>query len=218
MTARRLILAAMALLLAAAGWSSTAGTAYAGGPTSVLLVDPSAGRAAALYHSSPDYQRLVDAINAYSSDLGSADRPASVSESTNDAYRLTWLIHDMTIWRIDRIYRTADDGLWLQTVADESGGDPFAQPGRWHRVVNQEALTSVLASSGLTDETAPQTKPSSDAEPSTAAATSVAPGPGAGSIATAAGIAGLAGVLLGAAGAWGFRRARAGRERVSLSG
>ena len=218
MTARRLILTALALLLAAVGWSSTVGTAYAGGPTSVLLVDPSAGRAAALYHSSPDYQRLVDAINAYSSDLGSVDRPASVSENTNDAYRLTWLIHDVTIWRIDRIYATADDGLWLQTVADEGGGDPFARPGRWHRVKNPEALTAVLTSTGVRGKAAPQTAPSSDAEPSTAAATSVAPGPGAGSIATAAGIAGLLGILLGAAGAWAFRRARAGRDRVSLSG
>jgi hypothetical protein len=218
MTVRRLILTALALLLAAVGWSSTADTAYAGGPTSVLLVDPSEGRAAALYHSDADYQRLVDAINAYSSDLGSADRPASVSENTNDAYRLTWLIHDITIWRIDRIYRTADDGLWLQTVADEGGGDPFARSGRWHRVKNPEALTAVLTSSGVIGKAAPQTEPSSDAEPSTAAATSIAAGPGAGSIATAAGIAGLLGVVLGAAGALLFRRARAGRDRVSLSG
>jgi len=154
MTTRRLTLAVLALLLAAIGWSSTAGTAYAGGPTSVLLVNPSGGRAAALYHSSPDYQRLVDAINAYGSDLGSTDRPDSVSEDATDAYRLTWLIHDMSIWRIDRIYSTADDGLWLQTLADETGRDPFARPGRWHRVAQPEALTAVLTSTGLTDAAA----------------------------------------------------------------
>jgi hypothetical protein len=213
MTARRLILAAIALLLAAVGWSSTVGTAYAGGPTSVLLVDPSAGRAAALYHSSPDYQRLVDAINAYSSDLGSVDRPASVAENTSDAYRLTWLIHDMTIWRLDRIYRTADDGLWLQTVADESGGDPFAQPGRWHRVVNPEAVTAVLTSAGLTEQPVPQAPAADDSAGPTATST-VPAGTGAGPIA----LAGLGGVLLGAAGAWSLRRVRAGRDRVLLSG
>ena len=209
MTARRLTLALLAVLLAAIGWSSTVGSAYAGGPTSVLLVDPSVGRAAALYHSSPDYQRLVDAVNAYSSDLGSVDRPASVSENTNDSYRLTWLIHDVTIWRIDRIYPTADDGLWLQTVADESGGDPFARSGRWHRVKNPEALTAVLTSTGLTDEEKSET---------TTAAATVPADSGAGPIALTAGLAGAVGVILGAAGAWAFRRARAGRARVSLSG
>jgi len=213
MTARRMILAAMALLLAAVGWSSTAGTAYAGGPTSVLLVDPSAGRAAALYHSSTGYEQLVAAINAYGSDLGSVDRPDSVSETANDAYRLTWLIHDMTIWRIDRIYPTADDGLWLQTVADEGGGDPFAQPGRWHRVKNPEALTAVLTSAGLTDAAAPEANADDDSAATTAAST-VPAGTGAGPIA----LAGLAGLLLGAAGGMLGRRARAGSERVSLSG
>ena len=214
MTARRLILTALALLLAAVGWSSTAGTAYAGGPTSVLLVDPSAGRAAALYHSNADYQRLVDAINAYSSDLGSADRPASVSENTNDVYRLTWLIHDMTIWRIDRIYRTADDGLWLQTVADESGGDPFAQTGRWHRVVDPGALNAVLTNAGLTDGAVAAETSAEDDSSTTMASSTVPAGTGAGPIA----LAGMAGLVLGAAGALLFRRARAGRDRVSLSG
>ena len=211
MTARRLILALVALLLAAVGWSSTAGTAYAGGPTSVLLVNPGAGRAAALYHFSVDYQRLVDAINAYGSDLGSTDRPESVSENANDAYRLTWLIHDVNIWRVDRIYTTADDGLWLETVVDETGGDPFARSGRWHRVVNPEALSAVLSNAGLTDGPA--------LEVETAAASTVPSDTGAGPIATAAGIAGIAGILLGAAGAVLFRRARAtGRDRVLLSG
>jgi len=216
MTARRLTLALLALLLAALGWSSTAGTAYAGGPTSVLLVDPGGGRAAALYHSSPDYQRLVDAINAYGSDLGSTDRPASVPENANDAYRLTWLIHDMSIWRIDRIYST-DDGLWLETLADETGTDPFARPGRWHRVAHPEAVTAVLTSTGLTDEAAPPAETTEDPETKTAAAT-VPVDTGAGPLALTAGIAGAVGILLGAAGAWAFRRARGSRDRVLLSG
>ena len=214
MIARRLILALLGLLLAATGLSATAGTAYAGGPTSVLLVDPGAGRAAALYHSSPDYQRLVDAISAYGSDLGSADRPESVAEDANDAYRLTWLIHDMSIWRIDRIYPTVDDGLWLQTVADETAGDPFTRPGRWHRVEHPEALTAVLTSAGLTDEAAPKADTEVD-PPATTAASTVPAGTGAGPIA----LTGIAGILLGAAGAWVFRHARStGRDRVRLSG
>jgi hypothetical protein len=130
-------------------------------------------------------------------------------ESANDAYRLTWLIHDMSIWRIDRIYSTADDGLWLETLADETGADPFARPGRWHRVADPEALTAVLTSTGLTDAENPET---------TTAAATVPAGSGAGPIALTAGIAGAVGILLGAAGAWAFRRARAGRDRVSLSG
>ncbi len=213
MTARRITLAVLALLLATIGWSSTALTAHAGGPTSVLLVNPGSGRAAALYHTGDEYQRLVDAIRAYGSDIGAAERPASVPEHTNDAYRLTWLIHDMTIWRIDRVYATVDDGFWLETVVDENGGDPFARPGRWHRVVNAEALTAVLARTGVADGTTSE----ADADPvTTTAATTAPPGAGVGPIATAAGLAGL---VLGAAGSWVLRRARsANRERVLLSG
>ena len=218
MTARRLTLALLALLLAAIGWSSTAGTAYAGGPTSVLLVNPTGGQAAGLYTSDRDYQRLVDAINAYGSDLGSTDRPASVSENASDDYRLTWLIHDVSIWRIDRIYTTADDGVWLQTVMDEAGGDPFAQPGRWHRVVNPEALTAVLTSTGVVDGAAPKTETDNNNPVTTTAASTVPSDSGTGPIALTAGIAGLAGILLGAAGARLIRRTRAGRDRVLLSG
>lgn len=216
MTARRLTLALLALLLAVVGWSSAAGTAHAGGPTSVLLVNPGAGQAAALYHSSRDYQRLVDAVNAYGSDLGSADRPDSIPETANDAYRLTWLIHDMTIWRIDRVYATADDGLWLETVADETGSNPNAHSGRWHRATDPAALTAVLTSAGLTDGSSPAPEVESEPDPGpAAAATSAPPTTGAGPIALAAGIAG---VILGAAGALLFRRARMGGERVVLSG
>ena len=140
-----------------------------------------------------------------------------MSENANDAYRLTWLIHDMSIWRIDRVYSTADDGLWLETLADETGADPFARPGRWHRVTHPEALTAVLTSTGLTDGAAPAAETAEDPETTTAAAT-VPADTGAGPIALTAGIAGAVGALLGAAGAMLFRRARAGRDRVLLSG
>ena len=66
------------LLLIMAGIWSTAGPAWAGGPTSVLMVDPTSGNAAALHTSNPRYQQLVDAIGAYDAPAGPTAPPTSV--------------------------------------------------------------------------------------------------------------------------------------------
>ena len=50
------------MLLGAIGWAGVAATAYAGGPTSVLMTNPGDGRASALYIANPDYDRLYAAV------------------------------------------------------------------------------------------------------------------------------------------------------------
>ena len=53
--------------------------------------------------------------------------------------RLTWLIHDMQIWRIDTVHLTGQDGIWVETVVELSGdGDVFDQPARWHRPQDEQ--------------------------------------------------------------------------------
>jgi len=50
MSPRKIVKAVLAALLAGAAWAGTAGLAYAGGPTSVLIASPTAQRAAGLYY------------------------------------------------------------------------------------------------------------------------------------------------------------------------
>jgi LPXTG-motif cell wall-anchored protein len=209
MKVRRLVLAFAVLMAGPAIWAASAEPANAGGPTSVLLSNPADGRVGALYHDSADYRRLVDLVGAYDPASGQTDRPAVVRDNV-DAYRLAWMIHDMTVWRIDLLYET-DDGIWLETKVEPSGmGDIFAREGRWNHLDGEgkAALSAVFHNAGILGE-APEVMP--------AAADTPATGPSAGALAAAAGVAGL---VIGAGGVLLLRRVRSasGPPRAVLSG
>lgn len=140
-------------------------TAQAGGPTSAMLVSPANQQAAALYYSDPEYEQLmmlVDEPAAVTSTNPASTNPApSVSA---DYVTVTWLIHDVTVWRIDRIFLTGPEGEpWIVTQTEN--GDPAAAgvplaagmyPGEhgtesasWHRSTDPAALTALLTNLGL---------------------------------------------------------------------
>jgi hypothetical protein len=215
----------LALLLGAIGWASNATTASAGGPTSVLLTNPGAERANALYVGNQNYDRLLDAVGTEA--RGDSKRPPGVASDDDDAVRLTWLVHDTRVWRIDTVHLTSDDGIWVGTYVDLTGdGDLYDQPARWYRPKDDKALTKLLTRLGLLG---------TDAEPSTAPSKapppSLAPGP-AESAATAAAAsstpgqplpvvlaAGLGGLIIGTVGTLLLRRPRNGTvPRVTPSG
>ena len=103
--------------------------ATAGGPTSVLLSVPGEGRTASLYYTDPEYDALARAVGAMS--------PRGVDEvegshQVGTPVTLTWLIHDVTPWRVDQVY-VGDGEVWISTQ-ESSGGGPLAeQPPVWHR-------------------------------------------------------------------------------------
>jgi hypothetical protein len=204
----------IATMLGALCWSALPEVAYAGGPTSVLVVNLSGQQATGLYHSDAGYDRLVTALDAYGTAAGSADRPSSISSNAGETIRLTWLIHDQQIWRIDRIHLTAADGVWVQTVSDLSGtGDPFDRPGVWHRPTDAKALLAVLA--GVPTSPRPVISES-------AIAAAELPPPGQPAPSTSGLLvtgAGLIGLLLGVAGTLLARRVRSTRrEGLVLEG
>jgi hypothetical protein len=148
--AAALAAAVLAVLLAAPG------AAWAGGPTSVLLVSPTNERVAAIYTADPAYTELETLL---------ADPGGPVIGPPEDGagqyVTATWLIHDVSIWRIDRIFLDRTDGIRVVTrIADgtsepadlsaglwpgESGG-----PGvSWHRPTDQDALITLLDRLGL---------------------------------------------------------------------
>ncbi len=147
MTIRRTMIIIIAGLIAV-GWAVVPITAYAGGPTSALLVRLNDQRAIGLYHT-----RLRRTTGSSTRSMPTAVRPVRTRRRAPSAPaaprppELTWLIHDQQIWRIDRIYPTADDGVWVQTVSDPTGGDPFDRPGVWHRPADPTALLAILSAS-----------------------------------------------------------------------
>lgn len=131
----RRTLALVAALLAATAF--TALPAHAGGPTSVLLSAPP--NVAAVGY---DDQRYYDLQNL----IQTSSKPDAGSEvhSIGKFVRATWLIHDMSVWRIDVVYPDAPGGPWISTEEFMTDTKP-AKP-TWHRAADPERLLQVLGS------------------------------------------------------------------------
>ncbi len=222
MKVRRLVVALAALMAGPAAWVASAEPAHAGGPTSVLLSNPAEGRVGALHQSQSDYQRLVELVGAYEPVKGETTRPDAVHNATNDAYRLTWMIHDMTVWRIDMVYETAD-GVWIETKVDPTGaGDIFAGEARWNQLPRNDkaVLSTVFRNAGILSDSPAKVTVPVDPTPEVAAgdvSTTAAAGPSSGVVAAGAGLAGL---VIGAGATLLLRRARTTirRPRAVLTG
>jgi hypothetical protein len=212
MKLRRVLVAVLVALLAVG--VAPLPSAYAGGPTSVLMVNPNREQARAAYASDSVYTALAAGVGE--GQTGSSGPPPGIAEGSEEV-RLTWLIHDMQIWRIDRIHLTSADGMWIETVVDSTrDGQMLERPAFWHRPADASTLTAVLAEVGLLGDSgvAPANPSAPGAEATLPAPPSAIPG-----LAAAA----LVGLVLGAAGTLVGVRARtrtpADRpERVTLSG
>ncbi len=180
----------------------------AGGPTSVLLVDPDNGRATALYASDPRYQRLSDLLGAMSSPVSDGSAPTLAGGNWtpgSGGITVTWLMHDVAVWRIDHVF-LGSGTVSIASVSDMSGIAGLNEALAWHRASDPKGLTSLLTGLGLGPTAAPTPTPASAAPapaPAPAAARPVAQRaqPAAEKPASAtvpAPLWGLAGLLLGA--------------------
>ena len=213
MTRRTIILRTLlALLLGALGWAGVTATASAGGPTSVLMTNPAEGRASALHIDNPDYDRLYAAVG----DEAAGNSAPSGLRTGEEEVRLTWLIHDMQIWRIDRVYLTRQDGIWVETVVAPNGdGDVFDRPSRWHRAHDEQALTSLLATAGLVSA---DSVPADPSNPNDQPGVTTAGSPSSRALVPIVAAA-VGGLVIGAVGSLLLRRRPAvDRPRVTLSG
>jgi hypothetical protein len=213
MRLRRALLALLLALLAVGVAPPLA--AYAGGPTSVLMVNPNLERAGAAYNSDALYTELVDGVG--DGQVGSSGPPRGMAAGGGEDVRLTWLIHDVMIWRIDRIHLGGADGVWIETVVDRAGdGKMLDQPASWHRAADPDRLLAALSTAGLLGDSA--VAPTSPADSPADEAGATVPSPTTPVPALLA--AGLGGLVLGAAGALVAMqvRRRTPAERVTLSG
>jgi hypothetical protein len=115
----------------------------------VLLVNTGRARAHALYITDAAYDRLATAVGDTN---GAATPPPGVAQGPNgDEVKLTWLIHDVMVWRLDRVVLTRNDGIWIETSLKLPENDDTA---RWHRAHDDQALTALLSAAGLLGEQA----------------------------------------------------------------
>ncbi|MFD9221226.1 hypothetical protein ACFWDI_14710 [Streptomyces sp. NPDC060064] len=136
-------LAALATVLALT-WIF-APSAVAGGPTSVLITSPESGETASLYYSDKEYTALLDLLGAEKV-KGRKERPPSLDMAVGTRQvNVTWMVHDVAPWRVDRVYPGERPGLvWIHTATE-----PTPQQGYWHQARNPAELTRLFKKLGL---------------------------------------------------------------------
>lgn len=119
--------------------------ASAGGPTSVLIASPSKGRAAALYATQSDYQDLENYLGGNPRERDK-DAPESLHGGPGtSAFNVTWLLHDVRVWRVDRVFFDIPGGPWVETHMSVVDGSPdLGQPGVVHRASSPKQLSALL--------------------------------------------------------------------------
>jgi len=147
-----LIVVAAALLAPVMAAAPAAG----GGPTSVLLSAPGIGRTGSLYTTDADYRTLAEALGAeeaFGASGPAQDEPRSQSperHAAGNGVTATWLMHDVMVWRVDRVYVDAAGGPWIATQMVVGGTvDAYRAPITWHRSARPAELVALLTSMGL---------------------------------------------------------------------
>lgn len=134
--------------------------ASAGGPTSVLLVSPNRQVAAALYNDDTAYTRLHQLLGE--SPVADPTAPPLHGGPGTEAINVTWLMHDVWVWRVDRVFVNAVGGPWIEThirnradydMRDEGLPD-LGKPGVLHRASSPGDLRALLGTMRLTGEDA----------------------------------------------------------------
>lgn len=134
---RKMFRLVLSLVLLGAGLLLGAGSAAAGGPTSAIVVSPEQQRATALYASDADYQTLMGLVG------DNPGGPATADPGSGRYVTVTWLIHDVMVWRSDRIYYENTGTPWIFTQQSDSV-EPFSGDGVWHRASQGRALITLL--------------------------------------------------------------------------
>jgi uncharacterized protein (TIGR02246 family) len=127
--------------------------AGAGGPTSALLSIPGSGQTASLYYTDPEYDELSGLVGV-AEPSGTFDGEESGSgHESGPGVTVTWLVHDVEPWRVDRIYLGDKGEVWISTQMG-FGASLWDNPPVWHQPANGKRLAALLGELGLADKAA----------------------------------------------------------------
>lgn len=138
--------------------------ALAGGPTSVFLASPTSHRTAGLYVQDREYAELEKLLGRAGGELDGAPRvqPPDQGDGPGDWVNITWMMHDVTPWRQDRVVigRPRPGDIAIRTAM----GNPLPSTGQWHRAEQPARLHALLERlgvlSGASDVTGTAASPS----------------------------------------------------------
>ncbi|WP_246101377.1 hypothetical protein [Streptomyces cyaneus] len=110
----------------------------------MLLVSPESTETAALYYSDREYGELEQLLGT--AGKGTRDKPPEAGLTVARQINITWMVHDVTPWRLDRVY-PVDKGqdVWIHTAANLDS----TTNGTWHRADHPSQLRALLKKLGL---------------------------------------------------------------------
>ena len=141
----RVALISAVMVVVSLAWLEPAG---AGGPTSALLSVPGEGKTASLYYTDPEYDALADLVGV-TGETGDVDSSGRSHDGGGPGVTITWLIHDVDPWRIDRVYPAANGGPWIATQTVGDTGTIWDSPVTWHQPENGKVLMDLLNDLGV---------------------------------------------------------------------
>lgn len=137
---------ALAAALALTMWGAS--PASAGGPTSVLVTSPGSEETASLYYSDEQYGRLEKMLGPVGK--GTRERPPEAVSASTRLINVTWMVHDVTPWRVDRVFPAeVGEDVWIHTASHGTE----SPNGLWHRAENPSDVHKFLFELGLMGKT-----------------------------------------------------------------
>jgi hypothetical protein len=113
----------------------------------VLVTSPLSGEATAVYFSDDRYEQLQKLLGP--TRTGTRSEPPRTDTADARQINITWMVHDITPWRVDRVFPvTAKDVVWIHTAADA----PHSLNGYWHRAGHPGQLRALLKELGVMGE------------------------------------------------------------------
>ncbi|WP_371527644.1 hypothetical protein OG302_17410 [Streptomyces sp. NBC_01283] len=128
--------------------------AVADGPTSVLVVSPESGQSTALYVNDKEYGELERGLGR-TGDMAEGRREQPPGLTMSDESRqinVTWMLHDVRPWRVDRAYPVASgakDGKETKAVWIHTTTDVESMTGSWHKAKDPARLTALFKRLGV---------------------------------------------------------------------
>ena len=119
--------------------------AQAGGPTSVLLTNSNAERAAGVYYTDQQYIDLENLLHGDNTTKGTA---ASVPSGGGTYRTVTWLIHDVSVWRTDQLVLGIEGAPWIYTQLPHANGAGVTGE-KWRSLKDGDAIVNLLSAIGV---------------------------------------------------------------------
>lgn len=130
-------------------------------PTSVLLAEPVLDTTTALSAADATYAQLSALLE---SDRNSIRTRRPGVGALGPPVIITWLVNDVEVARVDRVYLEAPGGPWIATEVLRAGAYPAARTG-WHRSDDPDRLPQLLGELGVLDVDESTTPVAGEADP-----------------------------------------------------